>query len=83
MLNYSWFVVASGSDIGMEIDDANDPMYTISDPMYAQDNTGYYCVGTNIEGIAVSNTSTLTGNVLTLFLFVHTRVSLCVGPYNI
>ena len=62
-LSYSWFTVESGSDIGMEIRNATNPTYTISNPNYDQNNTGYYCVATNNEGIAVSNTSTLTGNL--------------------
>ena len=62
-LSYSWFMMESGSDIGIEIANATDPMYTISNPKYDQNNTGYYCVATNNEGIAVSNTSTLTGNI--------------------
>ena len=78
MLSYSWFVMASGSDIGMEIENATDQVYTISDPMYAEDNTGYYCVGTNNEGIAVSNISILIGNfsMFYLILFVHAGISL-------
>ena len=48
----------------MEIENATNPTYTISNPIYDQNNTGYYCVATNQEGIAVSNTSTLTGTVL-------------------
>ena len=55
-------MLESGSDIGMEIENATNPMYTISNPNYDQNNTGYYCVATNNEGIAVSNTSSLTGN---------------------
>ena len=71
MLSYSWFVVASGSDIGMEIENETNPMYTISDPRYDQDDTGYYCIATNNEGIAVSNSATLSGNFsLFVFLFV-------------
>jgi len=58
-LSYSWFMVETGSDIGMEIENATDPTYTISNPMYDQNNTGYYCVASNNEGIAVSNISTL------------------------
>ena len=58
-LSYSWFLVESGSDIGM---DELNPTYTISNPIYNQNNTGYYCVATNNEGIAVSNISTLIGN---------------------
>ena len=61
MLSYNWFMVASGSNTGMEIQNATDPIYNISNPMYPQDNTGYYCVATNNEGIAVSNTTILTG----------------------
>ena len=60
-LSYIWFIVESGSDIGIEIENAINPTYTISNPIYDQNNTGYYCIATNIEGIAVSNTSTLTG----------------------
>jgi len=61
-LSYSWFMVESGSDIGVEIGNATNPTYTISNHIYNQNNTGYYCVATNNEGIAVSNTSTLKGN---------------------
>ena len=31
-------------------------------PIYGQNATGYYCIASNNEGIAVSSTSTLTGN---------------------
>ena len=75
MLSYNWFVVASGSNTEMEIKNATDSTYSISDPMYPQDNTRYYCVATNNEGIAVSNTSIFTGKLnWGLFIFV-----LCVG----
>ena len=67
-LSYSWYILESGSDIGMEIGNATNPTYTISNAIYDQNNTGYYCVATNNEGIAVSNTSTLTGNAQLLFL---------------
>jgi len=59
VLSYSWFMVASGSE---KIENATDPTYTISDPMYAQNDTGYFCIGINNEGIAVSSISTLSGN---------------------
>ena len=72
MLSYSWFVLASGSDIGIEIDNATEPMYTISDPRYDQDDTGYYCIATNNEGIAVSNSAALSGN---FSLFVSSCLS--------
>ena len=62
MLSYSWYVVNPGDDIGMEIMNENTMTYTIMDPMYDQNATGYYCVANNNEGIAVSDTSTLTGN---------------------
>ena len=61
-LSYSWFMVESGSNIGVEIVNTTNPTYIISNPIYNQNNTGYYCVATNNEGIAVSNTATLTGN---------------------
>ena len=57
-------MVESGAHIGKEIVNATNPTYTISNPIYDQNNTGYYCVATNNEGIAVSNTSTLTGNYI-------------------
>ena len=60
-LNYSWFVVAPGADIGMEIVNETDATYTITDPMYDVNATGYYCIATNNEGIAISDTSMLTG----------------------
>ena len=62
MLNYSWFVVASGDNNGMQIMNENAMIYTIADPMYGQNATGYYCIASNNEGIAVSDTSMLTGN---------------------
>ena len=63
MLNYSWFIVAAGADTGMEIMDETDTVYIIADPTYTNHNaTGYYCIASNNEGIAVSNTSTLIGN---------------------
>ncbi|XP_065906524.1 uncharacterized protein [Dysidea avara] len=58
-LSYSWFMVESGSNIVVEIGNTTNPTYTITNPIYNQNNTGYYCVATNNEGIAVSNTSTL------------------------
>ena len=60
VLNYSWFIVATGAD--MEIVNQTDATYIITDPMYDDNATGYYCIATNNEGIAVSNTSMLTGN---------------------
>ena len=72
MLSYNWFLVASGSNTGMEIENATDSTYSISDPMYPQDNTSYYCVATNNEGIAVSNIAMLTGKLLLVFV-------LCMG----
>ena len=62
MLIYSWYVVNPGDVIGTEIMNENNMTYTIMDPIYGQNATGYYCVASNNEGIAVSNTSTLTGN---------------------
>jgi len=62
ILSYTWFIVESDSDIGVEIGNVTIPTYIISNPTYNQNNTGYYCVATNNEGIAVSSTSTLTGN---------------------
>ena len=62
MLKYSWYMVNPGGDIGMEIVNENNMTQTIMDPMYGQNATGYYCIASNYEGIAVSNTSTLTGN---------------------
>ena len=61
-LNYSWFIVAAGADTGMEIVNQTDAMYIITDPMYDDSATGYYCIATNNEGIVVSNTSVLAGN---------------------
>ena len=57
-------MVESGSDIGIEIENATDLIYTISNPIYDHNNTGYYCVATNNEGIAVSNISTLKGKCI-------------------
>ena len=71
-LSYSWFVVESGFDIGVKIGNATYPTYTIYNPIYNQDNTGYYCVATNNEGMAVSNTSTLIGN------YIFTQLICCI-----
>ena len=60
-LSYSWFMVKFGSENKMEIGSTTNPTYSIYNPIYNQNNTGYYCVATNNEGITVSNTSTLTG----------------------
>ena len=60
VLNYSWFIVATGAD--MEIVNQTDATYIITDPIYDDNATGYYCIATNNEGIAVSNTLMLTGN---------------------
>ena len=62
MLSYSWYVANPGDVIGTEIMNENNMTYTIMDPIYGQNATGYYCTASNNEGIAVSNTSTLTGN---------------------
>ena len=63
MLSYSWFMVATDSDTGMEIVNETNTTYTIADPMYSTHNgTGYYCIASNNEGITVSITSTLIGN---------------------
>ena len=62
MLSYSWYVVNPGDDIGTEIMNENNMIYTIIDSMYGQNATGYYCIASNYEGIAVSDSSTLTGN---------------------
>jgi len=51
----------SGSE--EQIRNASDQTYTISNPIYNQTNTGYYCVATNNEGIAISSTSTLRGTL--------------------
>ena len=63
-LNYSWFIVAHNADTGIEIENETDATYTITDPMYNVNATGYYCIATNNEGIAISNTSMLTGTYL-------------------
>ena len=75
-LSYSWFMVESGSDIGIKIENATYPTYTISNPMYNSNNTSYYCVATNNEGIAVSNTSTLTGNASFIISCLRTNMNL-------
>ena len=62
-LSYSWFMVECGSD-RVYIGNTTNPTHTISNPIYDMNNTGYYCVATNNEGIAVSSTSTLTGNYI-------------------
>ena len=59
LLSYNWFVVNPGS--GMDIMNETDMTYIIKDPMYDQNATGYYCVASNDEGIAVSDTSKLIG----------------------
>ena len=61
MLSYSWFVVTPGDNNGTEIMNETTIMYIITDPMYDQNATGYYCIANNDEGIAVSDTSTLIG----------------------
>ena len=62
MLTYSWFMVIPGDDSGTEIMSEATMMYIITDPIYDQNATGYYCTASNDEGIAVSDTSTLIGN---------------------
>ena len=66
-LSYSWFIVESRSDTGVEIGNATNSTYTISNPIYDQNNTGYYCVATNNEGISVSNISTMIGTIIPHF----------------
>ena len=61
VLSYSWFIIALGADTGMEIVNETDATYIITNPMYGDNATGYYCTATNNEGIAISNTSVLTG----------------------
>ena len=62
MFNYNWFIVSPGADTGMEIVNETDATYIITNPMYDVNATGYYCIATNNEGIAISDTSILTGN---------------------
>ena len=62
-LNYSWFIVAPDADTGMEIENETNATYIITNPMYDVNATGYYCIATNNEGIAISDTSMLTGNI--------------------
>ena len=62
MLNYSWFMVASDADTGMEIVNEVFTMYSLTDPKDEHNATGYYCIASNNEGIAVSSTSTLIGS---------------------
>ena len=63
MLNYSWFMVVNGADTGIKLMKETNTAYIITNPMYSTHNgTGYYCIVSNNEGIAVSNTSTLIGN---------------------
>jgi len=71
-LSYSWFMVESDSGIGVEIGNATNPTYTVFNPNYLQNNTGYYCIATNNEGIAVSNSSTLTGLFYLKVSFIST-----------
>ena len=62
VLSYNWFMIANGANTGMEIMNETDTAYNITDPMYKHNATGYYCIASNNEGIAVSTTSTLIGN---------------------
>ena len=62
ILNYSWFMVAPGDNTETEIMDETNTIYIITDSMYAHNGTGYYCIASNNEGIAVSTTTTLIGN---------------------
>ena len=63
MLRYSWFMVAAGTDTGMEIVNETNTAYIITNAMHNIHNaTGYYCIASNNEGIAVSITSTVIGN---------------------
>jgi len=75
-LRYSWFIVESDSNIGMKIGNTTNATYTISNPTYDQNNTSYYCIATNSEGIAVSNTSTLIGNCCVMFICKREYASL-------
>ena len=61
-LSYSWFMVTPGDDSGTEIMNETAMIYIITDSMYDQNATGYYCTASNDEGIVVSDTSTLIGN---------------------
>ena len=78
MLSYKWFTVPIGADIGMEIVNEVNTTYTTTDPMFKDNGTGYYCIASNNEGIAVSMTSTLIGNecsVIVVFKIVSVRTS--------
>jgi len=55
-LSYSWFMVEYDNGVEsnnrVEVDNTTET-YTITNPIYDQNNTSYYCVATNNEGIAV------------------------------
>ena len=61
-LSYSWFVVAANANSGMEIENETSTTYIIANPMYNNNGTGHYCIASNNEGIAVSNTVMFTGS---------------------
>ena len=63
-LSYSWFVVTANADIGLEIENETNTTYIVPNPTYSNNASGYYCIASNNEGVAVSNTSVLTGNKL-------------------
>ena len=60
-LSYSWFVTASWDADGAALN-INSTTLTLSDPIYNNNNTGYFCIASNDEGIAVSDTVALIGN---------------------
>ena len=62
MINYSWFILVPDANIGVKVANENNATYIITNPMYDDNATGYYCIASNNEGIAISTTSTLIGN---------------------
>ena len=62
MLNYSWFILVPDANTKVEVANENNATYIITNPVYGDNATGYYCIANNNEGIAISTSSTLTGN---------------------
>ena len=68
-ISYSWFVGESINGL-VKVENRSAPTYTIFNPTYDQNNTSYYCVATNNEGIAVSNYSTLRGMYTQYYMYI-------------
>ena len=71
MLNYSWFILVPDANTGVEVANENNATYIVTNPVYDDNATGYYCIATNKEGIAISTTSMFTSNKCCITLCIE------------